>query len=225
MTIFKPSHGIAFDIDGITLDTPTAMWEIFTKHLGKDIPLDKWTAYEIPRDLIPLSTEELRELYEPVLQREDLPMLPGAAASLQWLHAQYPDEALVFITARRSQFIDAAKQSIRRSLGPSIPFKVLSTTVDITQKMEWRENKTQLLKNYGVSLYFEDNPIHWEDYIKEGITIATFYLPWTRGPIESLITKYNSKLLAFRSWYEAQQHFENMGLAWSSRFKTRLYTK
>lgn len=216
MSIFRPSHGIAFDIDGIVLDTATHIWKAVMEHLNQDWPLDMWAYYDIEH-VVGVPTVELRPFYEPVLEREDLPMVEGAGAVLQWLHAQFPEEELLFITSRRPQFKDSAVASIRKGIGPKIPFKVVCTT-ETDKEFEYRNDKLATLQEHGIEFYMEDNPMYWTKYMDNNITIATLHWPWTIGDYKKLQFKYDN-LLMFPKWRHLLTYFEVMGLSWKDRHK------
>lgn len=219
MNIFKPSHGIAFDIDGIILDTATHLWNEITGQLGLDWHIDKWTTYDI-EDIVNKSIDELRPIYEPILARENIPMVGGAKPVLQWLHAQFPEEALLFITARRLQFKDAAINSIRKELGPGIPFKVICTMENDSNWGIHRSNKLELLQKHGITFFIEDNPRYWDMYIENGIEVGTLLWPWTEG--EVLKRKDNNKLICFDQWEDLLAYFQSRGLSWTDRHKSRI---
>jgi uncharacterized HAD superfamily protein len=216
MKTFKPSHGIAFDIDGIVLDSPRHMWTVITSHLDLPWSIDSWNTYDIEK-VLGRSMKELRPLYEPVLRRHDLPMIKGAAETLQWLHGQYPEEALLFITSRREDFRQSAIECLRRGLGPTIPF-VVECVDERDKEFEARNDKLELLREHEVTWFFEDNAMHWQKYIDAGIHISTIDQPWTRQPAGQYIGKTSASELAvgvhmtpkfsyFRDWEMVQAVF------------------
>jgi len=207
MNIFKPSHGIAFDIDGIVLDTATHIWEGVNKHFGLNRSIDEWTQYDI-ETIVDKSIDELRPVYEPILAKNDIPLVDGAKQALQWLHAKFPEEALLFITARRLQFKDSAVNSLRAGLGPDVPFEVICT---MERHVEHRSVKLEILQEHGITFFIDDNPHYWKKYLDAGIKIGTLAWPWTKGEFNKDIYKYTD-LIMFYSWEEVLYHFEEIGL-------------
>lgn len=212
MNIFKPSHGIAFDIDGIVLDSPRIMWEVITSHLGIPWSLEEWKTYDI-EEVLGRPMKELRPLYEPVLRRHDLPMIAGATETLQWLHGQYPEEALLFITSRREDFRQPAIECLRRGLGPTVPF-VVECVEELNKNFEARNDKLELLQTHGITWFFEDNAMHWKKYMDHDIHISTIDQPWTRRAAEIYIGKHSTsdihmtdRFSYFKNWKVIQTMF------------------
>jgi hypothetical protein len=196
---FKPGEHfeVAFDIDGIVLDTATEMWKVITGYLGLDWDISKWTDYDIG-NIVGTKTKDLRHVYEPVLSRQDLPGIMYAGEVLNHFYYEY-GKPLLFVTARRAQFKYAAVQSIRNILNPTVEFEVLCTG-DIHEE-EFRNDKLSLLKEYGVKIFVEDNHIYWENYIDNDIQVVSLNLPWTTGPCFELQTR-GKVVSLFHSWIE-----------------------
>jgi hypothetical protein len=135
-------------------------------------------------------------VYEPVLKRTDLPGVPGAADALNGLYYKYGDP-LLFITARRKQFADAVRTSLGNLLNPDVEFTVLYTADN--HEDEARNDKLDLLKKYKVKLFVEDNALHWEQYIDNGIKIATLDWPWTFGQVMELRSR-GKKIEMYSDW-------------------------
>jgi uncharacterized HAD superfamily protein len=165
---------IAFDIDGIVLDTPRAMWNVITNHLGIPWSMDAWTTYEVDK-MFGVPKDSLRPVYEEVLYRHDLPMLPGAAEGLRRVAER---QELIFITARRPQFIEPAKISIATGLS-DVEFRVIGSS-NSTEDRD--DNKLEIMKEMSINIFVEDNPNYWDLYTEAGIEIWTLDWPWTRGP-------------------------------------------
>jgi hypothetical protein len=193
----EPSHkkvrkiqqaDIAFDLDGIVLDTATEMWKVVTKHIGVDWPISQWTDYEL-ESITGLPLSELRPIYEPVLARNNIPEVPGAAVALNNLFHKY-QEPLLFITARRIKFEEAAYYSLTRLLDSDVEFEVIYQKMgDLVNQGEYKKNKLDILQHYGVRLFVEDNWMHWEEYIDNGIQVVTLDWPWTIGRVIDLACK------------------------------------
>ena len=200
---FKPGKHlpVAFDIDGIFLDTATEMWKGITKHLGLDWGIERWTHYEIGK-IVGIPTRELRHVYEPILDNYKMPPVEGAPEALNELYDVY-QKPILFITARRKPFKKAAIESIRAVLNPSVEFEVLCTG-DIYAD-EARNDKFDLLKEYQVKVFVEDNYLHWEQYIDAGIKIATLKWPWTVKPYLDLRDR-GKRMQLFSDWENMHQY-------------------
>jgi uncharacterized HAD superfamily protein len=174
---FKPGEHlpVAFDIDGIVLDTATEMWKVITQHLELPWSIDMWTDYDVG-NIVGVPTKNLRSIYEPVLRRRDLVPVPGAAEALNGLYHKY-DKPLLFITSRRAQFKYPAAQSIFSILDSDVEFEILCTG-DMHEE-EFRNDKSDLLKKYKVKGFVEDNWMFWEKYAEAGIKVITLQWPWT----------------------------------------------
>jgi len=192
---------VAFDIDGIVLDTPTLIWDVVTKELGLPWKIDKWVDYDIG-SIIGVPTRELRPIYEKVLVRDDLPEVPGTFTALNYLAHCYA-QPLLFVTSRRAAFKDAAVVSIRRQLARDVDFLVVCT--DDTCEDEFRSDKLGYLKQYAVRLFVEDNWMHWERYMDNGVDIATLKYPWTTERARQL-NKKGRLVCVLDDWW-LLQHF------------------
>jgi uncharacterized HAD superfamily protein len=187
---------LAFDVDGIVLDTATEMWKTITKHLNLARPIDDWVDYDIGK-IVGVPIKELRPIYEPVLQRDDLPPVRGADRVLNSIALKY-DVPLLFITARRAQFKDAAIASIERILEKGVDYQVICTG-DIHED-ESRNDKLDLLLQHKVELFVEDNYLHWEKYIDHGIDVATLAWPWTTEKAMQLLTSTGKRVMVYPNW-------------------------
>ena len=198
MSIYKPKSGIAFDIDGIVLDTGTEIWKVVTTHLELPWSIEQWTDYYI-ENIVGYPLESLRPVYEKVLWRKDLPMLPYADTALKRFY-RITKEPILFITARRPQFVESAKVSIERKL-PGVEIEVVGTSRN-TDRIDNQagHNKIDFLKDHGINFFVDDYPYSWEDYINAGVGIATLDWPWTRGKAREITEKYPRKFIMLNGW-------------------------
>lgn len=199
MSIYKPTSGVAFDIDGIVLDTGTEIWKIITNHYNIPWSIDAWKEYYIEKQLgIPI--QDMRPIYEPVLKRTDLPIVHGADTALRRFY-DMTKEPILFITARRPQFVDSAEASIKRSLG-DIPIVVVATSeAEARLGDNSGHDKTAYLKDHGIGFFIDDHPHSWKSYMDAGVCIGTLDWPWTRDKgLEMLENGYKDKFVMFSSW-------------------------
>jgi hypothetical protein len=202
---FKPGEHlpVAFDIDGIVLDTATEMWKVITRHLDLPWPIGKWTDYDVG-GIVGVPTKNLRSVYEPVLRRRDLVPVPGAAEALNGLYHKY-NKPILFITSRRAQFKYPAAQSIFRILDSDVEFEILCTG-DIHEE-EFRNDKSDLLKEYQIKMFVEDNWMYWENYIDAGIEVVTLDWPWTVMRAIDLQDK-GKKVVVHPDWKYLHSHID-----------------
>jgi uncharacterized HAD superfamily protein len=203
--IFEPGEHlpVAFDIDGIVLDTATEMWNAITSHLELPWSLDKWIHYDIGK-IVGVPTSKLRVVYEPVLYNHALPPVNGAVEALCGLYESYK-KPLLFITSRRAQFKQAAINSIKQALGPKVKFEVLCTG-DIYED-EFRNDKLDLLKEYKVEMFVEDNYLYWEKYIDARIHVVTLKWPWTKLPYLEMRDK-GKRMYMFDHWDNLKKYID-----------------
>ncbi len=203
--IYEPGEHlpVAFDIDGIVLDTATEMWKAIMAHLNLSWPLDKWTHYEIGK-IVGVPTRTLRPVYEPVLRSHALPPVAGAVEGIKKLYQTY-QKPLLFITSRRAEFKQPATNSLKHALGPGVKFEVLCTG-DLHED-EYRNNKIDLLKEYKVGMFIEDNYLYWETYIDAGIHIITLKWPWTMRPYLEVRDK-GKRIQMFADWWSMSRYVE-----------------
>lgn len=204
MSIFKPSHGIAFDIDGTTLNSPQAIWDALMERVGLAWSIDRWTSYDI-EEVLGIPIEEARNVYDPCLSRLDVPLYPGAAEVLRWL-VDETGEPILFITARRPLFKDYAAECIRRELG-RVPFEVVSTTDPDACTGQCKDDKAGMLINHGVSMYIEDNYKYWSEYLSSGICVGTLRQPWNTNALAELV---HPNLVEFDDWYELGDYIKRI---------------
>jgi len=190
-------YKIAFDIDGIILDTATEIWKAITTVFEIPLDIDKWNNYDIS-EVLGIPIDELRPIYEPVLYKSDMPLVEGAGAALEKIAQKY-NNSLLLITARRPQFIKPAIESIQREL-PNIELNVHSPMKSCTRAYSGQgDDKTNLLKQFEVEYFVDDHPVFWELYMESGVNIFTFDLPWTKEKI-SLISKLYKDRFSVTDW-------------------------
>jgi hypothetical protein len=197
MSTYKPESHVAFDIDGIVLDTPAEMWKIFTQHFDIPWSIEAWKEYYIEKQLgVPVAG--LRALYEPILWRKDLPLVNGAAQALRVFY-EATGEPILFITARRPQFVGSARESIERAL-PDVPIEIVATSKADSMPGDNRGHyKTDYLLEHGIEFFVDDHPHSWQEYMDSGLVVGTLEWPWTKGPAEAMD---KTKFLMFKDWDE-----------------------
>lgn len=190
----------AFDIDGILLDTATEIWKAVTTHFVLPWSIDKWNRYNISK-VVGIPIEDLRPVYEPVLYRNDLPLVGEAGLALKRIF-EYSGKPISLITARRPQFIEPARKSLINVIGDNIPLNIYSPMKSKDRlDSEQGNNKLALLKEHGITFFMDDHPDYWEEYIEAGIKIGTFDLPWTREQINSIKDKYTeAQFQVYKDW-------------------------
>lgn len=206
MSIYKPTSGFAFDIDGIVLDTGTEIWKAVTTHFNIPWSINAWKDYFIEKTVgIPI--QDLRPVYEPVIHRYDLPLVRGAAEVLTEFY-NLTQEPILFITARRPQFVAAAASSIRLGL-KDVPFEIVNTSSsEMRLHQESGHNKIDFLKEHDISFFIDDFPYAWESYIKAGIVMGTLDWPWTRDEAARTMRSFNGKFKLFNNWNEIGDYFK-----------------
>ena len=202
--IYEPGEhlSVAFDIDGIVLDTATEMWKAITAHLDLPWSINKWIDYDIG-EIVGVPTDSLRHVYEPVLYSHSLPPINGAVEALRALYTEHK-KPLLFVTSRRAKFKMSAINSLKQALGPSVKFEVLCTG-DIYEDGEYRNNKLDLLKEYKVGMFVEDNHLYWETYIDAHIHIATLKWPWTMRQYLAVRDK-GKNIRMFATWEQLHSY-------------------
>jgi uncharacterized HAD superfamily protein len=196
---------VAFDIDGIVLDTATEMWRAITNHLELPWSLDRWIHYDIGK-IVGVPTRDLRHIYEPILHNHALPPIAGAAETLRDLYQRH-QKPLLFITSRRAEFKQPAINSLKQALGPRVKFEVLCTGDVYEDDFEYRNNKLELLKEYKVGMFVEDNYQYWERYIDAHVHVITLKWPWTMQPYLAVRDK-GKNMQMFADWWSMSQYID-----------------
>ena len=203
--VFKPGEHlpVSFDIDGIVLDTATEMWNVITSHLDLPWSINRWTHYEIDK-IVGVPIKELRPVYEPVLNNHRMPPVTGAIESLVKLYETYR-KPLLFITSRRSQFKQAAVESLKYLFPVYVEFEVVCNG-DFCEE-EFRNNKLDLLKEYRVLMFVEDNYLYWETYIDAQVHTVTLKWPWTVKPYLKMKDR-GKRMLMFDTWDRLHRYID-----------------
>ena len=186
---------IAFDVDGILLDTGTEIWNATMKALGQTRPLSDWITYD-GAEILGLDKASWAPIYEPVLDRMDLPLLDGVFSALSRLSLVHDTPALC-ITYRRVRFKKATLESLKKGL-PGIPLEVHFVAEALAE--EWRSDKLPLLLEHNIKFYMEDCPLLWEHYIEAGVKIGTLAWPWTIKEAAIFSERYPDDFIIFDSW-------------------------
>jgi uncharacterized HAD superfamily protein len=201
MSTYKPESRVAFDIDGIVLDTATAIWRAVTSHYDIPASIESWKEYYIEKQL-GIPQQDVRPVYEPVMARTDLPMLKGAAKTLKEFYAA-TQEPILFITARRPQFVAGAAASIKREI-PDVEIEIIAASESAARLGDNKgHDKTAFLKDHGIGFFIDDHPYSWEKYMNAGICVGTIDWPWTRANgLKMLNGGYDNQFVMFKDWDE-----------------------
>jgi hypothetical protein len=192
---------IAFDIDGIVLDT--APWIIYKYNeiYGTNLIVENWNAYSFeesfgePKEQVNLAFDEL-------VKSTEIPFMNGAIRSLKAIREKV-QEPLVFVTTRGDWQAEIAKEQIERAIGSSI--FVYSERIN-----KIKPKKMSRLQELNVKFFVEDNATHWRDFIATGIYIGTLILPWTQTPLNDAEDLLNTSLFPFLHWDHLESFLINL---------------
>jgi hypothetical protein len=182
---------IAFDVDGVVLES----MEIITKYInqatgGHLAPADL-AAYELGQ--LNIEVEILRGAIAYLYGLPSVPAYDGAQQTLEFIH-RCREEPLLFITGRREP--ESAFRQLRALDWGGKPPEMIVTG--------GTRNKTAYLKDLGVDIILEDDPMHLEEYLDAGVQVGLMVRPWN-AHIALPVTH------RFHGWNDVREWF--MGVA------------
>jgi len=208
---------IAFDIDGIILNTSGLMVEKYNELYGTDIKVEDWTIYEFEKCFNLPRENLLKAFREAVVDTQDSPIFyEGAVEALRTYKNHYKSITPLFITNRRQEYAEIAKRQIETAI---------DTEVIVDYKLnDLPVGKTERLKYFRVHIFYEDKPTYWKHYIDNGVNIRTFYRPYNTKEIEDLSTKCNFiKFNAYKDWNEVLEYYYEDAMTKSSEISRMYY--
>lgn len=166
-------NAIAFDIDGVLVNTMELILHLVQKRTGKDYSMCQFTEYDVSQCL-DISPETAYEIYMDIMSDDynhHLEPIPGAKKVMQKL-AQTADEILL-VTARHE--LGNFKQWLCNALEiPENKVKMIGTGSF--------EAKLEVLRDHGKTAMVEDRLETCHILAAGGITPFVFVQPWNRKP-------------------------------------------
>ena len=201
---------LAFDIDGIVINSADLMLEKFNELYGTDLKKEDWTTYEFEKAFNYPRKMLLDAFRKAIEETEEAPIFyDGAVETLKLIDSTQP-EPVLFVTNREEPWANIAKKQIEAAIDSEIEINYRTK-----YPLNNRISKTQRLLKLGVTNFVEDDPTWWEDYINEGIWVSTFKRRYNIAEIERLDKEkyvYNcaGRFMVYEDWYEFKERFEGI---------------
>jgi len=178
---------IAFDVDGVVLNSIEVILEHIGSITGRHIRIDELGTWDLEAFGIDFKTlwRAVEWMYKtPVIAPYD-----GATRTLSRIHRE-TREPLLFITGR-SDPQTAERQLQALNWNPTIPEMVV-TGGD--------RNKTQYLADHQVDFMVEDDVKHVQEYLNAGIRVGLMHRPWNKDYPQD-VTKRFASWEELEAWY------------------------
>lgn len=178
---------IAFDIDGVVLNSIEVILEYINDASGKSLTPSDLLSWELER--LGLTVKTLWKAVDYMYSQPRIRPYDGAVAALSRIHRE-TGEPLLFVTGRRNP------ETGRRQLealdwNPAVP-EMIVTGGD-------RHKLTYLLEN-RVNYMIEDDVEHLQEYLDAGIGVGLMVRPWNRSATIAVTDR-------FHGWEELSQWF------------------
>jgi hypothetical protein len=203
---------IAFDVDGITLMSHKLILQEINQVMGTELTEHDWGEYNIA-EKIGMPEEDFVAAYRRVLELDTIPIQDGAVHAINNTYSK-SRKPVLFITARAGKWLRAAERNIGRYIDINVPIKVINGNGNSDEDHDHTGSKLDILKENNVQFFMEDNPKYWEEYMRAGITVGTFPLPWCLKGIREIPHDIAYNLMVFNNWFEVDDFVRRMPQHW-----------
>jgi len=158
---------IAFDIDGVVLNSIEVILEHINHVMGKNIVIDELVSWEL--EALGVDFKTLWAAVDYMYRQPKIEPYHGALETLTKIHKE-TSEPLLFITGRRDP--ETAQRQLRAlDWNGHMPEMIVTGGT--------RDKRTYLIDN-AVDFIIEDDVQHFRDYIEAGIGVGLMVRPWNR---------------------------------------------
>jgi len=175
---------IAFDVDGVVLNSIEVILEHIGEITGRRIRIDELGTWDL--EVLGIDVKTLWRAVEWMYKAPVIAAYEGATRALSRIHRE-TREPLLFITGR-SDPQTAQRQLQALNWNPTVP-KMVVTGGD--------RNKTQYLADHLVEFMVEDDVKHVQEYLDAGIRVGLMHRPWNRDYSQAVTER-------FASWEELE---------------------
>lgn len=164
---------IAFDIDGVLVDTMPLILHLVKERTGKDYCMHQFTEYDVS-ECLDISRETAHEIYMDIMSDEynhRLKLIPGAKQVLQKLTKVV--DSVLLVTARHQ--LGGFKEWLCEQLEISLTKVHMIGTGSFEAKLE-------VLRDHGKTVMVEDRLETCFILAEGALTPLVFAQPWNRKP-------------------------------------------
>jgi hypothetical protein len=156
---------IAFDVDGVVLESMEIITDFINRAAGRNLKAADLVEWELGK--LQIEVEILRSAVDHLYGLPSVPAYHGARETLDFIH-RTSAAPLLFITGRREPE-SALRQLTALDWGGSPPEMIVRGGT---------RNKTSYLKDLGVDMIIEDDLKHLEEYLDAGVRVGLMVRPW-----------------------------------------------
>ncbi len=169
---------IAFDVDGVVLQSIDIILEHINNFTGKGIPSESLLTWDL--EPLGLHPELLKDAVNYMYSMASIAPYDGAVDTLERVR-EITKAPLLFITGRSDL------GSARRQL-ESLPWNGKPPEMIVTGGSR---DKRVYLRETGAEFIIEDDELHLGDYLTEGIGVGLMIQPWNRSCKAPVTERFN----------------------------------
>lgn len=158
---------IAFDIDGVVLNSIEVILEHINRVKGKKLSVDELVSWEL--EDLGIDFKTLWDAVDYMYHQPRVEPYHGALEALRSIHRE-TGEPLLFITGRRDPGT-ALRHLSALDWNGSMPEMIVTGGT---------RDKRSYLAEHAVDFIIEDDVRHFQDYIDAGVGVGLMVRPWNR---------------------------------------------
>jgi hypothetical protein len=202
---------VAFDVDGILLNTAPITIDKFNELYDTSLKIEDWTTYKFER-CFNYTTEMNINAFRKAIEetKDNPPFYPGAVKALKFFVKEYPDNPLTIVTGREKKWAMIAKGQIEQAVDTEIVLDYYDRTYreKQTDKNYISTGKLNALLGLGIKVFFEDDPRFWKHYINNEIIVYTFNRLYNQKDIRNILLSDDKRRWGLRVYDDWDQLVE-----------------
>ena len=191
---------IAIDIDSVLSDSHTSFIQYYNRVKHKTIQAKDLYTFNIP-EVLGLTPQETQQLVADWMSTDDfknIALIEGAVDGVTYLHQK---NRLIAVTARPPDVESVTKEWLDKHF-PDMFQDVIFTNTDSYIRKAGSLKKSDVCKEYQVTLIIEDQVEFANDCVENGIDTFLLEMPWNTG------SNVNANVMRVQNWQDLIQKFK-----------------